>query len=282
MTIYTVKEGDTIYSIAKNFGVTPEFIINTNFPPNPNNLVVGQDFVILDATKSYTVKNGDTLYKIATEFNVSVNEILRNNPSIIGRDIYEGEIIVISYSDNPTKYIATNGYAYPSIDETTILRALPYLTFLTIFTYGFTNNGDLVYVDDDRLINLANEYGAIPTMHLSTLTNTGVFSSELASLILNDEYAQDNLINNIIYTMEQKGYGALDIDFEYLPVKDKYIEFVKKLTETLNSKGYFSLIALAPKTSTNQSGLLYESHDYYGLGNAVNLALVMTYEWGYT
>lgn len=284
MIIYTTVQGDTIASIAEKFNVSTDFILSTNFPPNPNNLVVGQDFVILTPKDVYTVKEGDTISSIAAIYNISENQILRNNPSVIGRNIYPGEIIVINYTDEPQKFIATNGYAYTSIDRTILLRALPYLTFLTIFTYGFTNNGELVYTDDDELIALAKEYGAVPTMHLSTLTEEGVFSSELARLILNNEYASERLIDNIIYNMEVKGYRALDIDFEYLPIedKDKYIAFAQTLTERLNENGYISLVALAPKTSTNQPGLLYESHDYFGLGNAVNLALLMTYEWGYT
>ena len=41
-------------------------------------------------------------------------------------------------------------------------------------------------------------------------------------------------------------------------------------------------MALAPKTSAGQRGLLYEGHDYAALGSAVDAALLMTYEWGYT
>ncbi len=284
LNIYTIKTGDTLTSIAENFNVSTQFILNTNFPPNPDNLVTGQDLVILTPQVTYTVKPNDTLISIAESNNITLNQLYRNNPSVITRDLYEGETIVISYTDTPEGIVATNGYAYTSINRTYLLRALPYLTFLTIFTYGFTNNGDLVYADDEELIALANEYGAVPTMHLSTLTEQGVFSSELARLLLNNSYAQEKLIDNIIYNMDIKGYRALDVDFEFLPVedKDKYIDFVTRLTERLNSKGYISLIALAPKTSTNQPGLLYESHDYYGLGNASNLVLLMTYEWGYT
>lgn len=284
MTIYTVQSGDTINSIAEKFNISPEFILNTNFPPNPDNLVVGQDFVILTPKTIYTIQPGDTLLSIAKRFGTDTYSILRNNPVIIGREIYIGETIVIEYDNTPEGLIATNGYAYTSIDRTTLLRALPYLTFLTIFTYGFTNEGDLIYADDEELIRLANAYGAVPTMHLSTLTAQGTFSSELAQLILNNEYAKERLIDNIIYNMEIKGYRALDVDFEFLPVadKDKYISFMTELTSRLNAKGYTTLVALAPKTSTNQPGLLYESHDYFGLGNASNLALLMTYEWGYT
>ena len=38
MIIYTVKQGDTLENIANEKGVTVEQILNTNFPPNPDNL----------------------------------------------------------------------------------------------------------------------------------------------------------------------------------------------------------------------------------------------------
>lgn len=41
------------------------------------------------------------------------------------------------------------------------------------------------------------------------------------------------------------------------------------------------MVALAPKTSGTQTGLLYEAHNYALAGNAANLTLLMTYEWGY-
>ena len=84
--------------------------------------------------------------------------------------------------------------------------------------------------------------------------------------------------------MEEKGYKALDIDFEFLPAsrRESYIAFMAELTERLNARGMYTLVALAPKTSSAQTGLLYEAHDYYGLGRASNFSLLMTYEWGYT
>jgi len=39
---------------------------------------------------------------------------------------------------------------------------------------------------------------------------------------------------------------------------------------------------LAPKTSADQPGLLYEGKDYRALGQVADHVLLMTYEWGYT
>ena len=45
---------------------------------------------------------------------------------------------------------------------------------------------------------------------------------------------------------------------------------------------YHTSVALAPKTSDTQAGLLYEGKDYALLGEAADSVLLMTYEWGYT
>lgn len=47
-------------------------------------------------------------------------------------------------------------------------------------------------------------------------------------------------------------------------------------------QGYQVSVALAPKTSSGQPGLLYEGMDYEKLGNAADHVFLMTYEWGYT
>ena len=57
---------------------------------------------------------------------------------------------------------------------------------------------------------------------------------------------------------------------------------MQELRLRLNQLGYPLFSALAPKTSDNQKGVLYEGHDYAGIGAAVNFVLLMTYEWGYT
>lgn len=53
-------------------------------------------------------------------------------------------------------------------------------------------------------------------------------------------------------------------------------------TNVLNTLGYQVSVALAPKYSDNQPGVLYEGMDYGGLGAAANWVVLMTYEWGYT
>jgi len=285
MNIYVVQPGDTIESIAERFGISPERIIQDNELTTPENLVEGQTIVILQPNRTYTVMEGDTLESIAATQGVSLMQLLQNNPDLGDRDVlYPGETLYIDYDTEKVREIAINAYAYPFIDRTVLRKTLPYLTYLTLFTYGFTPEGNLIPIDDEEIIQMAREYNVAPMMLLSTFTEEGTFSNQLAHEIFANQEAQDVLIQNIINNMREKGYYGLDVDFEYILPEDResYVAFITNLRERLNAEGFMVMVALAPKTSSDQPGLLYEAHDYQALGEAADEALIMTYEWGFT
>lgn len=93
---------------------------------------------------------------------------------------------MISYFDEPLGAAAFNGYAYPYIDMSLLDAELPYLTYLTPFTYGITADGDLLQLEDDALLSAARQRGVRPVMHLSTMTETGQFDTQRATLVLTD------------------------------------------------------------------------------------------------
>lgn len=285
MVIHVVKPGDSIYAIALEYGVPMSQIVVDNGLENRAQLAVGQALVIQFPKTIHTVRPGESLSRIAREAGLSLRQLYRNNPILRGAPVlYPGQTLVLSYEGAKEGVLSVNGYAYPFIDKDLLQSTIPYLTFLTPFTYGITPSGGLVDLDDTVLIAMARSGGAAPLMHLSTLTEQGGFSNELAHLVLTDMAVQDNLVSNLIQTIQYKGYAGLDIDFEYVFPQDAaaYAAFLSRLTEMLNPMGYPVIAALAPKISADQPGLLYEAHNYRAIGEAVNEVLLMTYEWGYT
>lgn len=284
MVIHVVQRGENLYSIANQYGIPFSQIQNDNQLPDSSRLVIGQTLVIRFPLQVHTVQFGQTLQSIAQQYGLSIRQLQRNNPILSGgTTIYPGQTLVIKYRQQPESTLSVNGYAYPFIDRSLLQSTLPFLTYLTPFTYGITDEGDLVTLNDEELITAANTSDVSPLMHLSTLTEEGGFSNELASLVLNNSEIQNRLINNIVTTIRQKGYRGLDVDFEFVFARDAgpYAAFIRNLTQTLNPLGYPVIVALAPKTSATQQGLLYEGHDYAALGAAANEVLLMTYEWGY-
>ena len=285
MIIYVVQTGDTLYSIAERYSVSPSRLAYDNGLELWDTLVAGQTLVVLIPQTTYIILPGDTLYSIAEKFGTDVIKLLRNNPQITNSYVlYPGSEIVIAYTGTPLGTMLVNGYAYPYINNLTLRQTLPYLSSAIVFTYGINDDGTLIYINDENVTSAAEEYGVTPVMLIATLNSEGVFSNELAHNILNDEAKTEILIENIAENIIEKGYGGLDVDFEFVYPEDSaaYVNFVSRLAQRLNPLGYPVIIALAPKTSDDQTGLLYEGHNYAELGAEVNYVLVMTYEWGYT
>lgn len=82
ISVYVVREGDTVTGIAKLFGVTPNTVLwaNANDIPRGSTLRVGQTLTILPVTGvKYVVRKGDTLASIAKKFGGDAGEIASFN-----------------------------------------------------------------------------------------------------------------------------------------------------------------------------------------------------------
>lgn len=285
MTIYVVQPGDSVYSIARGHHVPAERIITQNGLSNPAKLTPGQALVIQYPKQLYTVQRGDTLGDIAVRFNTTVNALWQNNPQLNGNDrIYPGQGLIISYTPEKIGRMAVNGYAYPNINRQVLRKTLPYLTYLSVFSYGFNPDGSLISQNDREIIATAKEFGVQPLMVLTTINAQGQFSSDQAHRLLNSPAEQRALTDTLQRELVQRGYSGLDVDFEYIPQGDAeaYSEFISNLSSGLAPSGLTVMTALAPKTSADQRGLLYEAHDYGSLGQSSRNVLLMTYEWGYS
>ncbi len=232
----------------------------------------------------HVVKPGDSLFSIGKKYGVNYLKIAKDNELLPEQTLVVGQtVVVLNGETKKLGKLTVNGYAYPNISDNTLNKTLPNLTYLSIFAYQPTATGELSDLDDTRVLALCKKSTAQPVMVIANMTDDG-FSTELAEGILANATVQDNLLTNAMKIMEQKGYKGLDIDFEYLFPKDvnAYNSFVQKASERLHSAGYFLSTALAPKTSRDQKGRLYEAHDYNFHGKFVDHVILMTYEWGYT
>ncbi len=234
----------------------------------------------------YVVKEGDSVYSIARQTDTSADDIIYDNQINEPYILAEGQALYIrDYMNTPERSAYINGYAYPFINENILEETLRYLTTLSIFSYGFTTEGELIapLLDDSRLINLAYDYNVKSILTLTPLGIDGKFNNQLIHELVNSRSARYMLISELIAILGEKGYGGVDIDFEYIMAEDRdlFTDFVAQVTDALNPYGYEVSVALAPKISADQPGLLYQGKDYGGLGAAANSVLLMTYEWGY-
>ena len=272
MQIYVVKPGDTLYSIGRALSLAPGFLARYNGLREPYRLAVGQSLLVLYPERTVTVRAGDALSSIAASSGTDVLSLFRMNPNLSGSDqLYPGQVLVTQLEQSRTRSAFVGGYAYPYVQESVLRGILPFA-------------GALMPMDDERLLTLAGEYSVRPFLHLSTLTAAGTFSAAQAAVVLRSEALQQTLAEAVLQKMQEKGYMGLDVDFEYLgrELAEAYAQFLSRLHGLLAPYGLPLIAALAPKTSADQPGTLYEGYDYAAVASACDAVLLMTYEWGYT
>lgn len=235
----------------------------------------------------YVVQPGDSVDIIAEYYGVSAEQIIQDNQLVYPYELAVGQALFIALGERkPSRSIAVSGYAYPFISPWILEQTLPYLSELPVFSYGFTFDGELIFPiwDDTWMIQEAARFGTQAVLVLTPFGTDGRFNNGLISSVVNTPSYREKLINNILQVMKEKGYRGVDIDFEYILASDRdaFTEFVGRMSEVMKENGYHTSVALAPKISADQKGLLYEGKDYGALGAVADHVLLMTYEWGYT
>jgi len=173
--------------------------------------------------KIYNVKSGDSIYNIAGDNEVSAASVMDDNQLSGSSDLTIGQPLVIR--DSGKRRIVVNGFAYPFIDNDALYAALPFLTFLSSFSYHAGADGNLTLLDDDNVRNMAKNQGVGTLMVVTNMGTTG-FDGEIVHSILNDENVQDILIENILDVAKERGFYGVNIDFEYISkdIADDYMQ----------------------------------------------------------
>ena len=231
----------------------------------------------------HVVQPGDTLWSLARQYGTTVARITRLNQIPDPDVLVAGQALLLPSAPRTGPWQKRiDGYAYPFISPYVLNETLPYLTLLSVFSYGFTPEGTLLPspLADQWMTDRAKAYGVPAALVLTPFGPEGNFSNYLISRLLADPEAQRKLLAQIANTMEEKGYSELNIDFEFILAedRDKFTAFVQLAADTLTQP---VTVCLAPKSSAAQRGALVDGKDYRALGAAADRVLVMTYEWGY-
>ncbi|AOY77760.1 glycosyl hydrolase family 18 protein [Clostridium formicaceticum] len=234
----------------------------------------------------YRVQPGDTLAQIAQKFGVSVASIANINGLDVNEQLIIGMELVIptdQVQQKPT--IETLGYYDPAADpnRASLIDELGnYLTYLGVFEFPITETGEIIGTLDPEVLEAAerNEVAVLPVL---TNLQEGNFDPNLARTVLSNTTLLDNLINNIISLLEQYDLIGIIIDFENLYPEDRYLftNFIRLLSENLHSIDKILVLNLAAKWADWPERDWVGFFDYSSLGPLIDIAAIMTYEWGY-
>ena len=164
MFMYTVKAGDTLYSIAQKYNTTVGEIVSLNYLKD-NNLKIGQvlripetytneEEMYMPSFKNYTVKKGDSLYSIARNNNISVDTLMKDN-ALTDINLQIGKVLKIRI---PTDIEVEECYGEDYTPEDT------------------TSSITYIVKKGDNLYNIAKKYNTSVTsiQKLNNLSNTNL------------------------------------------------------------------------------------------------------------
>lgn len=181
---YTVKRGDTLYSIANQFNTTVQTIKNLNNLTS-NNLQIGQVLLVTEKVypdvSTYIVEKGDTLYSIATKFSTTVQAIktlnnLTTNTLLPGQHIY-----IPTSSEMPTEPTT------PEVSTQPFEPDIPYLTYTV-------QRGDSLW-------KISRKY-EVPVNDIISFNNLSSVNLQIGDELKIPLTSQDNNTASKIYTVK--------------------------------------------------------------------------------
>lgn len=115
---YVVKKGDTLWSIAKNYGLTVDKLKDIN-NLSSNSLNIGDVLLVKDNSvpsnteeltgyEYYTVKKGDTLYGIASKYGLTVAELKKYN-NLDSNTLAIGQKLIVGETSSSNVYVVKKG-----------------------------------------------------------------------------------------------------------------------------------------------------------------------------
>ncbi len=167
MQIHTVKDGESVSSIAADYGISPIKLAENNCLSNRARLVTGEELLILIPTRTTTARRGDSISDIASRFMVRECDLLALNPELMGRGrIYDCQPIVVKYGEPLWGMGIGNGYFYRGCTEEMLVRALPYLNYVTVAA-GVCQGGVISFLFDAKgAVSLARAAGKLPILRI--------------------------------------------------------------------------------------------------------------------
>lgn len=135
---YTVKSGDTLYKISRQFNTSTDTIMKDN-GLSSTVLYPGQVLNIQSGTGRYVVKSGDTLYLISRLFSTSTDNLLQMN-GLETTYIYPGQVL------NVPSYVVKSG-------DTLFLLSQKFGVSVASIKAGNGLNSDTLYVGQRLLIS---------------------------------------------------------------------------------------------------------------------------------
>lgn len=200
---YTVKQGDTAWSIAENYDLQPETILwgNESLSADAGSLTIGDELNILPVDGVlHTVHEGETLEQIAARHGVGVEAIVE----FIGNrfdlfppyEIQPGQQLIVPGGSNPVVWQEPGPAVVPGMG-----RKSPGLYSGPLVNMG---TGYFIWPITTQIVLTQDFWGAHPAIDLDTYPRQPIFASDGGTVIFSGW--SDTGYGNLVIIDHGNGY----------------------------------------------------------------------------
>ncbi|MFG6496563.1 glycosyl hydrolase family 18 protein [Fictibacillus sp. UD] len=292
--IHTVATGDTLYLVAKQYGVSVNQMKRANRIIG-SRLYVGQRLIIPNDLVNHRIKKKDSLWKIARTYNVSIDRLIKNN-DLDAIVLQPGTELKIPEGFYQVQLLGgkTGWVQQSAVKESKLNR----------FNLGWKYNGKQdsyqkqLHIDGldvvsprwytlsyENLISLNEDdnyavSAAKAGKHVWPLFGNR-FDPELTDFILSDAGNRQKVIRAIKKSLVKTKSQGINVDFENIDPKNKkdYVTFIQELKKELSPYGIEVSVDVSRE---NDDPFWSGSLDRAGLGKAADYIVLMGYDehWG--
>lgn len=166
MIIHTVKAGESLGSVAARYGASPLKLAAIN-GLRTDELIEGEELLVLIPTRTANARRGENLSELARRYGVRQSSLLLMNPELSPTgELYDGQPITVR-SEPPLFGLGIgNGYLYRGASREELMRAMPYMSYLTVASAVGRRGGIYKLFEGAPMAELARAAGRLTLLRL--------------------------------------------------------------------------------------------------------------------
>lgn len=181
MIIHTVRTGESPFDISRKYSVPVTKLLADN--KTSDRLADGEELVVIMPTRTAIVGGSDTRKTIAKRYGIKESALIGANPDIITRGLRPGQIVAVKQENLGLGAATAVGCTkYPYSTEN-LIRALPYLTYVTLMAFEIRERELVSLCDPAQLSAICKREGKQLLLGVCD-TGCGEFIESRESIIL--------------------------------------------------------------------------------------------------
>jgi spore germination protein len=254
---YIVQPGDTLYLIARRYGMGMEEIVGANALPRPDLIYPGQALAIPRSFPSAP----------------PVDPVPAPTPKPKPKPTPGGQAFdVVGY------YVEY--YSGDDLSWNSFKAYQDTISTVAAFSYEINWDGSVSGQAYQGLLKEAKAAGKPVLALVHNISASGGFDRNLVQAVLSNPSLRQTAVVNIARTVRDNGYAGVNVDFEDVPTynRDLYTAFVRELAAVLQKDGYQVTLSVPAKTWDDPNNAWSGAFDYQALGKIADAIMIMTYD----